>query len=73
MFNSKVMKKLQNIAKEPDKEKIPEKTSPPAVSLTQGVLVLTQDGKPVLNLGHVKIGKNLKLESSKVLQKPQTC
>ena len=73
LFNLKVMKKPQNVAKEPYKEKIPEKTSPPAVSPTQGVLVLTQDGKPVLNLGYVKIGKNLKLESTKVLQKPQTC
>ena len=59
-FNLQVMKKPKNVAKEPEKEKIPEKISPSVVSPTQDVLVLTHGGKPVLNFGKVKISKKYK-------------
>ena len=38
-------------------------------STSQGVLVLSEGVKPVLNLGKVKIAKNVKVETSKVIDK----
>ena len=57
------------MATEAAKQTVQLKISKPAASTSQGVLVLSQGGKPVLNLGKVKIAKNVKLETSKVVDK----
>ena len=66
-MNLETIKKPKTVLQDTPKE---TKTQPVASTSTgiakQGVLVLKQHGKAVLNLGRVKIGKNIKLESSKV-------
>ena len=72
LLNLETIKKPKTVLQDTPKE---TKTQPVASTSTgiakQGVLVLTQHGKAVLNLGRVKIGKNIKLESSKVAPIPE--
>ena len=63
------MKNSKTVVTEAAKQKVQPKISKPAASTSQGVLVLSQGGKPVLDLGKVKIAKNVKLETSKVVDK----
>ena len=71
-MNLETIKKPKTVLQDTTKE---TKTQPVASTSTgiakQGVLVLTQHGKAVLYLGRVKIGKNIKLESSKVAPIPE--
>ena len=67
LLNLQVMKKSKTVVTEAAKHTVQPKISQPAASASQGVLVLSQGGKPVLNLGNIKIGKNVKLETSKVV------
>ena len=72
LLNFERIKKRKTLLNETPKE---TKTQPVVSTSTgitkEGVLVLTQHGKAVLNLGRVKIGKNIKLESSKVATIPE--
>ena len=68
LLNLETIKRPKTVLEEPAKEtkQIQPVASTIAGITKQGVLVLTQDGKAVLKLGRVKIGQNIKLESSKV-------
>ena len=72
LLNVGKIKRPTNLVQDIPKETKPQPVASTSTGVTkEGVLVLTQHGKAVLNLGRVKIGKNIPIESSKVAAIPE--